>query len=63
MVSDSFDFRTLYGIILKGTEERNQKRNAEIHHKAVEEGNDDKVLSGRAGDDGQGSVHGSGSTR
>ena len=50
-------------IILEGTEKRNQKRNAEIHHKAVEEGNDDKVLSGRAGDDGQGSVHGSGSTR
>ena len=42
------------------TEKRYQKRDAEIHHKAVEEGNDDQVLSGGAGDDGEGSIHGGG---
>lgn len=47
-------------IILYRAEKRYQKRDAEIHHKAVEEGNDDKVLSGGAGDDGEGSIHGGG---
>ena len=50
-------------LFLYRTEERHQKRNTEINHETVEEGDDDQILSGGAGDDGQGSVHGSGTTR
>lgn len=63
LVGKSYFMVIIYRPTLYRAEERNQKRYAEIHHKTVEEGNDNKVLSGRAGDDGQGGVHGSGSTR
>ena len=50
-------------INLNRAKERNQKRNAEVYHKAVEDGNDDILLPGRLRDDGQGSIHGSGTAR
>ena len=48
---------------LNRTKECNQKRNAEVHYKAMEDGNDDIFLSGRLCDDRQGRIHGRGATR
>ena len=42
---------------LKATEQRHQKRDAEVHHKSVEDGHHDQFLSCRLSDDRQGGVH------
>ena len=49
--------------LLNRTKERHQKGYAEIHHEAMEDGDDDEALSGTLRNDGKGGVHGGGTAR